>query len=534
MLTRTTILAALAVAPVAMSQGVLKANNGDNGVTQGQGEGNLPGSTWPGDLPVSDETILTNLELYTDREDIALLAVWVGAGPTDINDIIAGNPGRWLEDFREQARNTNDGDAPRAGVRVLSVDSPKSRRISGLKGAARASDIGGPTDFGDAPDNTTRYASRLWPVVEFNGQFVAQIPYTFDDDMIAAWQVRGATDDPEQLNAIAGISSMFATMLIIEQFAPVQFVGFNPLQDPANGFLLVTSSLDADFDLTTGLGVNTVTRIGRAASNPASEEEPTNIIHETWSNFPSIVRSLGFVMGLDWEQKRQDADDYIFVQPQNLPPANFPQFQTFTNGNLGPGVTVTPVSGGPLFFDTSTEVNTDYNSATCGFDFESMMLLRPLSILSGLPAYIIRDPYRYIDLNGDSVIDVTPFGPDDRMYNERPSVFFSDCDLELLTELYTNGPTWFYGQNPNCPHDVNSDGIQGGDDINAFIALWEAGHAVTDLVPPFGVINLQDLQAFTLGDEDNGIEIFTPGFCHDLGLPGPGFLPDDRINNPPG
>jgi len=249
------------------------------------------------------------------------------------------------------------------------------------------------------------------------------------------------------------------------------------------------------------------------------------------------VRSIGFVLGLDWEQRRADRDDFIIVQPQNIPPAGFPQLNPEVNGNNGPGTPglTSPGGGatdGPLLFDDNLVLTDVFNSTNCSFDLDSMMLLRPFDI-SGLPSYIIRDQFRYADFNGDMIVDVTPFGPDDRMVSQPPSFFFSACDVEAIFEAYSTGFNWFYGLNPNCPHDVNNDGIQGGDDLLEFIALWEVADSSADLVPPFGVINLADLQAFSLGDAANGIEIFTPGFCNDQGLPGPDFRPDDRID-PPG
>lgn len=534
MLSKTTLLAALAVAPVAMSQGVLKADNGDNGVSIGQGEGNLPGTLWPGDLPLTEETILGNLEIYADREEIALLAVWNGPGPHDIQLILSGQYPNWLADLEAAGREWFEAGG--------SIPELKIKPSAGRRAKGRTHDAGLADPFnrpGDEPDNRAHTVSRLWPSASVNGTFLARVPYSFDDDMVAAWALRGADPDdidPEQLNSIAGVASTLATMLIIEQLLPVQFVGFNPQTDPATGFLQISNQGDENFDPTTGIGPNQVSRIGRANTGNLSEEEPTTITHETWGNFPSIVRSIGFALGMDWEQRRADRDSFIIVQPQNIPPFGFPQLNPEVNGNNGPGTPAVVGPGGlaatgPLLFDDNTLLTDLFNGSGCSFDFDSIMLMRPFEI-SGLPSYIIRDEYRYVDMNGDMVLDLTPFGDDDRMVAP-PSIFFSACDIAAITEVYAAGFRWFYGFNPNCPHDVNNDGIQGGDDLLEFIDLWEAGASSADLVPPLGVINLLDLQAFSLGDEDNGIEIFTPGYCHDQGLPGPGFLPDDRLN-PPG
>ena len=495
---------------------------------------------------ISDETIAENFNIYQNREAIAQLAVWIGPGPTNIQPILAGDPNDWLRTFRAQASAfyaANPG-LPQPGV---TLERPGGRKkmvrrggSSGVRAAmtgARTIDIGDPTFQGEQPDNTAHSVNQLWPTIELNGRFVAQIPYSFDDDMIAAWVAPDPS--PEELNAIAGIASSLATMLIIEQFAPVQFIGFNPQTDPANGFLQFSNGGDADFDLMTAQGPNTVSRIGRA--NTADENaEPTTLTHESWSNFPSIVRSLGFVLGLDWEQRHPDRDTFIDIQPQNILPANFPLPTPSLDGNDGPGITtlISPdptigVVGGPLLFDDLAVLTSAEDTPGCGFDLDSLMLLRPFA-LGGSSAYIIRDPFRYLDFNEDGDIDTTPFGPDDRMASQPPSVFFSDCDLAAIDQMYSVAFRWYYGLNQNCPHDVNNDGIQGSEDIQAFIALWEAGDPSADLVAPFGFIDLLDLQAFTQGNTDAGIGVFTPGFCNDFGLPGPGFRPDGGNTRPPG
>lgn len=498
---------------------------------------------------ISDDTIAENLDIFADREAIAQLAVWVGPGPTNIQPILAGDPNDWLENFRAEAAAYYAANAglPQPGVVIGDAGGNGRKKmvrrnggsgLRGIKGGAQSFDAGGPTSTGDQPDNTAHAINRLWPTIEIDGAYVAQIPYSFDDDMIAAW----TNPDPseEEQNAIAGIASSLATMLIIEQFAPVQFIGFNPQTDPENGFLLFSNSGDADFDPTTGQGPNTVSRLGRA--NTADEDaEPTTLTHESWSNFPSIVRSLGFVLGLDWEQRHPDRDSFITVQPQNILPQTFPLPVPPLDGNLGPGVTtlnspdpdlVNPITAGPLLFADDTVLTLAQDTAGCGFDLDSIMLLRPFD-LGGSATYIINDSFRYIDIDEDGNIDTTPFGDDDRMASQPPSIFFSDCDLAAISAMYSVEFRWYYGLNPNCPHDVNNDGIQSASDIQAFVALWEASDPSADLVPPFGVIDILDLQAFSQGDEDNGIGVFTPGFCNDFGLPGPGFRPGGSIS-PPG
>lgn len=533
-----TLLAAMAAGTtVGLGQGALVYNTGDSNVASKISDANLPGSVnispW-----LDDDTIAENLDIFADRVQIAQLAVWNGPGPGDIAPILAGDL-TWLDRMRDEAREyfaDTGGFIP--GVTVKPMKSTRSRRFRGAMVDAQ-------DDFGAAgnqPDIFAHRVNRLWPTATVDGVFLAQIPYSFDDDMIAAWQARFDPDlGEEEQNAVAGIASSLATMLIIEQVAPVQFVGFNPQTDPANGFLQFTNAGDENFDPMTGRVPNVVSRLGRA-NTANDEEEPTTITHETWGNFPSIVRSLGFVLGLDWEQRHPDRDDFIIIQPQNIPPQTFPLPIPSVDGNDGPGVTTLtspdpdlddPTTAGPLLFNDLTLLTTAVETPGCSFDFDSIMLLRPFDL--GLSAsYIIRDEFRYIDLDGNNIIDTTPFGVDDRMASQPPSLFFSDCDIAALEEMYSVEFRWYYGLNPNCPHDVNNDGIQGGADLRAFIELWENRDPSADLVPPLGVIDLLDLQAFSLGDEDNNIDFFTPGFCNQFGPPGPGFRPEGNIFPPEG
>jgi hypothetical protein len=484
---------------------------------------------------LDEETIASNQDIFANREAIAQLAVWVGPGPGNIQPIMAGDTG-WLDRMNEEAAIEFAANGGMNLPQVILLANQARRVISPID------DAGGPSSFGGTPSNEAHRVNRLWPTATVDGQIVARIPYSFSEDMITAWVNRGAPEpDPVDQNAVAGIASTLATMLILEQVLPVQFVGLNPQVDPENGFLLVENQQDSDFDPLTGIGTNGVTRIGRA--NTANEdEEPTQITHETWSNFPSLVRSLGFVLGLDWEQRHPDRDLFLDIQPQNILPQDFPLPAPSPDGNLGPGVTALtspdpdladPTTAGPLLFDDITLLTIEVDTPGCGFDLDSMMLIRPFD-LGGAAMYFIRDAFRYIDLDGDAVVDTTPFGPDDRMVNQPVALFFSDCDIAAIEEMYSVEFRWYYGFNPDCPHDVNNDGIQGADDLQAFVALWEARDPSADLVPPFGFIDLLDLQAFSLGDDANNIDIFTPGFCNPFGPPGPGFRPGGNVFPPEG
>ncbi len=531
------MIAIVAGAAGSMAQGVLNLSTGGSTVKSGIAPEDIFGqqdfNRW-----ISDETIATNQQIWENRVEIAAMAQWIGPGPGNIQPIVAGDQG-WLDDLREEA----EAEFRRSGDRNIPITRVLAEAASRVKD--RLADVGEPglNGGGTGPGgNEAHRVNRLWPTVLVNGSYLAQIPYSFDDEMIDAWNNRADPDqDPVEQNAVAGIASSLATMLILEQLAPVRFVGFNPQVDPENGFLLFSNSGDAEFDPATGIGVNTVSRIGRA-NTANDDEEPTNLAHETWANFPSIVRSLGFVLGLDWEQRHPDRDTFITVQPQNILPQDFPLPPAPLDGNQGPGVTAVnspdpdldnPTTAGPLLFDDLALITISVDTPGCGFDLDSIMLLRPFD-LGGAATYIINDAFRYVDLSGDGNIDTTPFGDDDRMASQPPSVFFSDCDIAALFQMYSVSFRWYYGLNPNCPHDVNNDGIQGGDDLQAFVALWEAGDPSADLVPPFGTIDLLDLRAFSLGDDDNNIDIFTPGFCNPFGPPGPGFRPGGNVFPPDG
>ncbi len=506
---------------------------------------NYYGDSIPGDgegNPVSDETIATNQEIYENREEIALLAQWIGPGPGDILPILAGDDS-WKDRIRAEAA------AVHRKLAGLGGDLGDSVSLDGFAASPGVRVTGG---GGIDPGNEAHSVTNLWPTVLVGGSYKAEVPYSFSDNMIAAWDNRATTDDAEELNAIAGIANSLAVMLILEQELPVRFVGFNPNIHHPTGILLF-ENIGAGTPTRNPDTNNEVTRIGRAnISDP--DAEPTQITHNSWQNFPSMIRSFGFVLGLDWEQRHPDRDTYIDVQWQNIPPSNFPPPPAPADGNTGPGVTDTfalafdlaadpPVQQevdafGPLLFDLTVSQTTAFGESGCTFDLDSMMLIRPFDYQLGSAMYIIKDEYRYTDLNGDGTVDTTPFGDDDRMVSQPQPVYFSDCDIAALTALYSQPAVWYYGIDNNCPHDVDQNGIQDFRDVQAFVELWQDGDARADIFPDFGVIDLDDLQSFILGDDDGAQPLsptgdqdsimppFIPGYCGNDGLPNPGNRPD--------
>jgi hypothetical protein len=472
------------------------------------------------DLPVSIFTMQTNLQLFEVRQDIAATATWLGPGPNDINTILAGKNDGWLDELRSEARALA-GRLYDLAPAPCGMPDPGGDPGPGIDFASWTRDAGSPGVAGDDLnyDNRGHFVINLWPVVQVGNEFFAEIPYTFSDFMIASF-ITGGGDDAEAVNAFRGVANAFVVMLILEQELPVRFVGFNPnIHNPAA--ILIFESVGTG---ESGAG-NAVSRIGRGSGIGA---EPTTMTHNSWQNFPSLVRSLGFVMGLDWEQRNPVRDQYIDVDFTAIPPFGFPTPIGPANGLLGPGIpfTISPLGfadSGPIFYDTTATVTTVVGEGPCAFDLDSIMLLRPFDLISIEPAYVIRDPYRYVDFNGDNVVDTTPGGPDDRMFNQPNPIFFSECDRVTIGTLYATddgpGSGWFFGQDEFCPHDVNQDGIQDSRDIRAFLELFQVQSASTDLAPPFGQWTQEDLLAFTT--------TFVPGICSPTGPPDPFNRPNN-------
>ncbi|USN99725.1 MAG: hypothetical protein H6810_03435 [Phycisphaeraceae bacterium] len=459
------------------------------------------------DHPVSDDTIIANQQIYGMREEIALQASWLGPGPNDLNLIMAG--GDWLGQIR------------RAQHALQDLSSRERRAIFGLKGKSgrgkpgRGKAAAGPASVipptyvgGDDGGDEAHVVVNLWQTYVTPDGRKARVPYTFSDDVIAAWQDRANPDQSaEDQNAVAGVANTLAVMLLLEQYLPVRFEGYNPDYDAGSQILLVASAGTGIFTDDNGAGVivaNQVSRIGRARQlNVDDTVDPTTMTHCTWSNFPSMIRSFGFVLGLDWEQRHPDRDTYIIVHPENIPPYNFPPPLTPNDGSFTQGLTITgrdndPLAGadlGPVLFDIDAS-NTFMEDAGCTFDLDSMMLIDPYIIATVLSAYTVRDDYRFDDLNGDSILDLTPGGPDDRVVNPPIPLFLSDCDIAQLTATYTREPEWYFGDDVECPFDINADEIQDGRDAALFIQRYLAQDISADLVPPYHSVDPLDLDYF--------------------------------------
>jgi hypothetical protein len=428
-----------------------------NGDDSSSSKGRPPSSDGGGwDNPwVSEETVELNRLLYQTRDQIAMMAQWDGPGPLDIHTL------RTRDDF--SSRRAESASRARGPVRVV-VPGRSARVSAGTAGVD-------PTDPGAGADNRSLARFNLWP----NGE----IPYTFSDAMIEAFFFVGDRD-PEQVNAAAGVASALAVMITMEQETPLRFVGYDPAQHQVGAILIwdnigdgenpppIEDADDADTD-------NSVTRIGRSLQISNPDVVPTTIAHGYWQNFPSIVRSIGFAIGLDWEQRHPDRDTFIEVHVNNIPPAfapdgtGWPRFTT-GDGNLSPGfpALIEDNSAGQQLFAIAFNDPTVFPAGD--FDLDSMMLIDEFSYNNALPMYTIRDAYRYRDLDGDDVVDTTPFGPDDLMVRREP-IFFSAGDIAAIEDLYTP-----VSANP-CPADVNEDGVVSDFDIQLYLG-W---YAVRDL-----------------------------------------------------
>ena len=104
MQTRNTLQLTTAMLAIAAGTGI-GLSEGDGAVVfQGGGTGHSSGETddiiWgQGNFNrfISDDTIAENQSIYENREAIALLAQFVGPGPTNIQPLIAGDIDGWLE-----------------------------------------------------------------------------------------------------------------------------------------------------------------------------------------------------------------------------------------------------------------------------------------------------------------------------------------------------------------------------------------------------------------------------------------------------
>lgn len=513
------LIALVAVAGMAAGNPRTGEMNGDDANAVNPHTGQRPGDN---NNPVSDETILVNQELFEMRESVALDAMWLGPGPDNLAPIMAGDG--WLDEIRAISKALQNL-TPRERRAVFSSGGPKT--LKGIRAMRRAGKMSansasrgkpgkaGPAgiipgtqiDPGANGGNEAHVAINLWQTYVTPEGRKARVPYTFSDDMIGAWQERGDPDqDAEDQNRVAGIANSFAVMLLLEQFLPVRFEGFNPSVDEGGQILLMDSAgtgVFTDDDGNFVIAANTVSRIGRGRQIDDEDLEPTTITHSTWSNFPSMVRSFGFILGLDWEQRHPDRDTFLIMHPENYPPFNFPTPLTPNDGAFTQGLTitgneVTPGAGadlGPVLFDQNASI-TIVEDAGCAFDLDSMMLLDPYVIAPVGSTYTVRPAFRFDDLNGDGVVDTTEGGPDDRVLTPPIPLFFSDCDMAQLAETYSQEPTWYFGDDTECPFDINADEIQDGRDAALFFALYLAQDISADIALPFGVINSFDYDLF--------------------------------------
>lgn len=141
--------------------------------------------------------------------------------------------------------------------------------------------------------------------------------------------------------------------------------------------------------------------------------------------------------------------------------------------------------------------------------------------------------------------DLSPFrSPVDATQNGDGTL--DESDLLVFDALFQPGvcnPTgpgvdregWFLGKNPNCPVDVDENGIQNRRDVELFIELLNNGDPAADISPFVditnpdangdGFLNVFDIQTFN--------SLFVPGFCVDGVPPSPITRPeltDNRVN----
>jgi hypothetical protein len=462
------IAATLAVAGLAAPALGVPTLNGDDAATS-----NGPprvGGGGGGDSPwVSPQTIQLNMLLYQMREQVAAGAAWHGPGPADIRLRVP--------------QGFDDGAVPAPRPAPLGTTAPKKvPGVAKLRGAS-ASRAGGrtvvlePSPSGGGHDPRSLARSNLWP----NGE----IPYTFSDFMIESFFFPGPDPDPPTFNAGIGIANALAVMILLEQETPLRFVGYDPTQHTVGGILVWDSISDGwdsfedgppppfELDELAEGTDNFVTRIGRSPQPTNPDIPPTTISHGYWQNFPSIIRSVGFAIGLDWEQRHPNRDEYIIVHPENIPPAfgpdglGWPRSVT-GNGNSSPGfpAILEDASFGQQLFAIAQNDPTVFPVGD--FDLDSIMLLNHLGYNNVLPMYTIRDEFRYRDLNGDDIIDTTPFGPDDIMFSGREPIYFSAGDLTSIFTLYTPVIA------RPCPADLNDDGFINDLDIQLYLAWYNA------------------------------------------------------------
>lgn len=449
--------AALAAAPLVASAG------GDNGSFE-EHKGNEPDwdSFW-----VSEETVELNRMLYDMRDQIAAMATWDGVSPQDLG-LLRLNGGNRLP--------SASGMMPTRGSSVKIAPGVGSRQ--GTLGSSKGVVPQSANDF--TGDNRSLARNNLWPG--------GVIPYTFSDAMIEAF-FYVADPDPDQINAAAGVANALAVMILIEQDTPLQFVPYDPTginAHPVTGFMLWDNDGDGENpppaeDLDDGDDTdNFVTRVGRNPQPANPEAVPTTILHGFWQNFPSMIRSMGFAIGLDWEQRHPDRDEFIEVHFENIPPAFGDNGLPWLREDPVPPFTGDPTPGNPGFIqESNAPLNLFVIADDPGifpansFDLDSMMLLDEFGYFNTLPMYTIRNQYRYEDLDNDGEIDRTPGGPDDLTVADEP-VYFSEGDLAAIADLYALSGDL-------CPGDIDNDGQITDNDVTTYLGWYNAGDVRAEL-----------------------------------------------------
>lgn len=471
---KTLILATAFAAGLAAPAWGVPTMNGNNADTSNGpprvGGGGGGGGGWNNPW-VSQQTVQLNRFLYQIRDQVAQDAVWFGPGPADVH---------------LRVPHGFDGPAPAPRPAPLGTTEPKKGNaapgVASLRGAS-ALRAGGrtvvldPSPTGSGHDVRSLAHSNLWP----NGE----IPYTFSDFMIESYFFPTPDFGPDVYNARVGLANALAVMILLEQETPLRFVGYDPTQHPIGGILVWDSIGDGwdggldgpqppyEIDELDEPTDNQVTRIGRSPQPTNPDVIPTTITHGYWQNFPSIIRSVGFAIGLDWEQRHPNRNTYIQVHPENIPPAFGPDGlgwprPVIGNGNLSPGfpAVIEDLSFGQQLFAIAQNDPTIFPIGD--FDLDSIMLIHHLGYNNLLPMYTIRDQYRYRDLNGDGVIDTTQFGPDDLMFSGREPIYFSEGDFNAIFTLYTPVIA------RPCPADINDDGFVNDLDVMLYLEWYNA------------------------------------------------------------
>ncbi len=440
-----------------------------------------------------------------------------------------------VERMREQFRKIAEG----AAVRWDLPDAPRSGADAAPGGTANAT----PGTENGVPGGV--YTPRSWGSLD--------VPYTFDPEMVDAFFFSGAVTgenlDPEQFNAANGIPNVITALLILEtdlEDIGIKFVGFNPtIHDRA----IIFSSISLDPELADdyigsggepddladlapclnsndGFGAPSIQDPGvntdLGAATPARQ-----ITHCTWTDIGHLTRQIGFALGLSWHQVRFDRDTFIEIFPENVIPIAdpsgfpFPGTTNVTAAEIQFRRTLPPTLQAIGEYDAFSIVHQDAFS----FSINGLPTFLPLEPLLQTTA-VLEENQRRADL-GLPLIPGTDAGAtpaeiqaglDELLVLMGFSVEFSKGDLVTIQEIFTADPqdTWFIGQVPFCPFDVNADFRQDFGDLFDFAALWlnESNSADIDRD---GFVTPNDLALFfgqfTAGVCDPVQESFQPNGC---------------------